>query len=267
MKDVQLVTKNTTNPAGNVYMLSYYFIFRGRCCESGNLMTGRSVVRTRHPPLDFPCLGLGNLAVSQLPRFLRGSMAAKHQKGVTTERFCNLGVLRDRYFAHIHASRLNGHPSVLASAYSVTPGFEPRTSDMPGERVNTTPPTHANVFTLERCDWCARLIEGRSSNCPRCDDRLSRQSGRPTFGSNTLDRDGGGLQEAAQIIQTIKNGLSHKISEIHSFANKFGFAIDSSEFPTDSLVCGVSRQLYVLHQAVSCSSCFDIGDIAMHVYL
>ncbi|KER24375.1 hypothetical protein T265_07934 [Opisthorchis viverrini] len=37
---------------------------------------------------------------------------------------------------------------------------------MRGERVTATPPTHADVFTLERCDWCARLIERRPSNCP-----------------------------------------------------------------------------------------------------
>ncbi|GAA55034.1 cathepsin D [Clonorchis sinensis] len=38
----------------------------------------------------------------------------------------------------------------------------------------------ANVFTLERCDWCARPIERRPSNCPGCDDRLTRQSGLPS---------------------------------------------------------------------------------------
>ncbi|KAG5442903.1 hypothetical protein CSKR_107392 [Clonorchis sinensis] len=38
---------------------------------SANLLTGRSVVRTRLLPLDFPCLGLGNLAVSQPSCFLR----------------------------------------------------------------------------------------------------------------------------------------------------------------------------------------------------
>ncbi|KAG5447060.1 hypothetical protein CSKR_108911 [Clonorchis sinensis] len=37
-----------------------------------------------------------------------------------------------------------------------------------------------NVFTLERCDWCARSIERRPSNCPGCDDRLSRQLGLPS---------------------------------------------------------------------------------------
>ncbi|KER26411.1 hypothetical protein T265_06330 [Opisthorchis viverrini] len=41
---------------------------RGRDGPSGksaNLLTGKSVVRIRPPPLDFPCLCLGNLAVSQ----------------------------------------------------------------------------------------------------------------------------------------------------------------------------------------------------------
>ncbi|KAG5443857.1 hypothetical protein CSKR_100088, partial [Clonorchis sinensis] len=32
---------------------------------NANLPTGRSVVRTRHLPVDFPCLGLGNLKLSQ----------------------------------------------------------------------------------------------------------------------------------------------------------------------------------------------------------
>ncbi|KAG5447959.1 hypothetical protein CSKR_100925 [Clonorchis sinensis] len=47
---------------------------RGRDGSSGrstNLLTERSVVRTRPLPLDFPCLGLGNLAVSQPSCFLR----------------------------------------------------------------------------------------------------------------------------------------------------------------------------------------------------
>ncbi|KER28151.1 hypothetical protein T265_04981 [Opisthorchis viverrini] len=43
-------------------------------CQAGtiftNLLTGGSVVRTRPLPLDFPCLGLGNLAVSQPSCFL-----------------------------------------------------------------------------------------------------------------------------------------------------------------------------------------------------
>ncbi|KER30296.1 hypothetical protein T265_03245 [Opisthorchis viverrini] len=50
---------------------------------SANLLTGRSVVQTRPRPLDFPCLGLGNLTVSQ-PSC---GMAAGHRKGVTNERF------------------------------------------------------------------------------------------------------------------------------------------------------------------------------------
>ncbi|KAG5447535.1 hypothetical protein CSKR_101305 [Clonorchis sinensis] len=39
--------------------------------QSANLLTGRSVVRTPPLPLDFPCLGLGNLAVSQPSCFIR----------------------------------------------------------------------------------------------------------------------------------------------------------------------------------------------------
>ncbi|GAA51057.1 hypothetical protein CLF_105513, partial [Clonorchis sinensis] len=36
--------------------------------------------------------------------------------------------------------------------------------------------------------------------------------------------------------------------------------------PAESPVFGVSRRLNVLHQASSCSSCYDIRDIAIHVY-
>ncbi|KAG5455193.1 hypothetical protein CSKR_106507 [Clonorchis sinensis] len=39
--------------------------------QSTNLLTGRSVVRTRPLHVDFPCLGLGNLAQSQPSCFLR----------------------------------------------------------------------------------------------------------------------------------------------------------------------------------------------------
>ncbi|KAG5453958.1 hypothetical protein CSKR_110042 [Clonorchis sinensis] len=35
--------------------------------------------------------------------------------------------------------------------------------------------------------------------------------------------------------------------------------------PAESPVCDVSRQLNVLHQAASCSSCYDIRDIVTHV--
>ncbi|KAG5452448.1 hypothetical protein CSKR_112878 [Clonorchis sinensis] len=36
--------------------------------------------------------------------------------------------------------------------------------------------------------------------------------------------------------------------------------------PVESPVCDVSRQLNVLHQAASCSTGYDIRDIAIHVY-
>ncbi|KER31058.1 hypothetical protein T265_02622 [Opisthorchis viverrini] len=48
-----------------------------------------SVVPTRPQPLDFPCLGLGNLAVSEPSCFQyshSGCMAARHRKYVTAER-------------------------------------------------------------------------------------------------------------------------------------------------------------------------------------
>ncbi|KER26968.1 hypothetical protein T265_05876 [Opisthorchis viverrini] len=52
--------------------------------QSANLLTGRSVVRTRPLPLDFPCPGLGNLSVSQPPS---GGVTARHRKGATAGRY------------------------------------------------------------------------------------------------------------------------------------------------------------------------------------
>ncbi|KER31574.1 hypothetical protein T265_02216 [Opisthorchis viverrini] len=71
-------------------------------------------------------------------------------------------------------------PLVLSSiAYpTAVSGLELQTPDMRSERVTTTPSTHANVFTLKRRDWGAQPIERRLSNCPGCDDRLTRQPGR-----------------------------------------------------------------------------------------
>ncbi|KAG5446352.1 hypothetical protein CSKR_104273 [Clonorchis sinensis] len=50
-------------------MLPTWWVWRDG--SSANLLTARSVVRTPPLPLDFPCLGLGNLAVSQSSGFLR----------------------------------------------------------------------------------------------------------------------------------------------------------------------------------------------------
>ncbi|KAG5447170.1 hypothetical protein CSKR_106415, partial [Clonorchis sinensis] len=53
--------------------------------------------------------------------------------------------------------------------------------------------------------------------------------------------------------------------EIHSFAYQFGFCERLTWNPAESPVCDVSRQLNVLHQAASCSSCYDIRDIVIHL--
>ncbi|KER24068.1 hypothetical protein T265_14499, partial [Opisthorchis viverrini] len=47
-----------------------YCIQRGRDGSVYRALTGMSVARIQPPPPDFPCLGLGNLAVSQPPCFL-----------------------------------------------------------------------------------------------------------------------------------------------------------------------------------------------------
>ncbi|KAG5450639.1 hypothetical protein CSKR_100115, partial [Clonorchis sinensis] len=53
-------------------------------------------------------------------------------------------------------------------------------------------------------------------------------------------------------------------TQLHT--NLFGFCERLTWNPAESLVCDVFRQLNVLHKAASCSSCYDIRDIAMHVY-
>ncbi|KER23883.1 hypothetical protein T265_14541, partial [Opisthorchis viverrini] len=37
--------------------------------------------------------------------------------------------------------------------------------------------------------------------------------------------------------------------------------------PAESLVCDVSRQLNLLHQAASCFSCCDVRDVAVHIFV
>ncbi|KAG5445639.1 hypothetical protein CSKR_104830, partial [Clonorchis sinensis] len=45
---------------------------------------------------------------------------------------------------------------------------------------------------------------------------------------------------------------------------QFGFCERLTWNPAESPVCDVFRQLNVLHQAASCSSCYDIRDIVIH---
>ncbi|KER25636.1 hypothetical protein T265_06927 [Opisthorchis viverrini] len=58
----------------------------------------------------------------------------------------------------------------------------------------------------------------------------------------------------------------HELSEIGSFASKYGFDGKPTWIPAESLVCDVSRQLNVLHQVASCPSRYDIRDITIHIY-
>ncbi|KAG5452869.1 hypothetical protein CSKR_107412, partial [Clonorchis sinensis] len=54
------------------------------------------------------------------------------------------------------------------------------------------------------------------------------------------------------------------IGEIHSFANKIWFCERLTLNPAESLVCDVSRQVNVQHQATSYFSCYGMRDIAIH---
>ncbi|KAG5448793.1 hypothetical protein CSKR_111446 [Clonorchis sinensis] len=76
---------------------------------SANLLTGRSVVRTRPPYLDLPCLGLGNVTAFVLPS---GSMAARHRKRTTAERLQNHSLQQLSSFSHLNLSSIpaNGCP-------------------------------------------------------------------------------------------------------------------------------------------------------------
>ncbi|KER29254.1 LOW QUALITY PROTEIN: hypothetical protein T265_13411 [Opisthorchis viverrini] len=57
-----------------------------------------------------------------------------------------------------------------------------------------------------------------------------------------------------------------EVSEIHSLICKLIWSFERLIWnPAESLVCGVLRQLNVLHQAASCFSRYDIRDIAMNL--
>ncbi|KAG5446395.1 hypothetical protein CSKR_113784 [Clonorchis sinensis] len=58
-------------------------------------------------------------------------------------------------------------------------------------------------------------------------------------------------------------------SEREDFGKQKNYTVPSNKprltwNPTESLACDVSRQLNVLHQAASCSGCYNIRDIAIH---
>ncbi|GAA55316.1 hypothetical protein CLF_107568 [Clonorchis sinensis] len=73
--------------------------------------------------------------------------------------------------------RLRGHSFIMAIMRAVKRKRRKR----PVRSAHTlTLNACANLLTLERCDWYARLIERRPSSCPGCDDRLTRQSELPS---------------------------------------------------------------------------------------
>ncbi|KAG5443318.1 hypothetical protein CSKR_107290 [Clonorchis sinensis] len=76
--------------------------------------------------------------------------------------------------------------------------------------------------------------------------------------------DGGGGDDGVRKMQIRYEKRKPSSEEIQSFANQFGFCERLTWNPAESPVCGVFRQLNVLHQTASCSSCYDIRDIAIH---
>ncbi|KAG5454512.1 hypothetical protein CSKR_111523 [Clonorchis sinensis] len=72
-----------------------------------------------------------------------------------------------------------------------------------------------------------------------------------------------------------KTYYSHLISSIRRYTQNYENTITCKQIwfcerlnwnPAESLVCDVSRQLSVLHQAASYSSCYDIRNITIPVY-
>ncbi|KER29718.1 hypothetical protein T265_13310, partial [Opisthorchis viverrini] len=137
-----------------------------------------------------------------------------------------------------------------------------RTSDMRGAQVTTTPPTHSNLFTHERCDWCARPIERRSSNCPGCEDRLTCQSPLP---SQTLFRFGATSNSVSMWTHTVWLNGSLRCANRHTTVKSSLFVcylnpnwtvfekythlqinLVFTRDSTESLVCDIP-QLNVLH--------------------
>ncbi|KER19912.1 hypothetical protein T265_15432, partial [Opisthorchis viverrini] len=97
----------------------------GSSGESANLLTGRSVVRTRPLPLDFPCLGLGNRAVSQSSCFSRVAW----QLG--TRRVLQLNDLLFIYFAHCNPPIVELTFSLLTYIYTYNIPFSCSTLSVP----------------------------------------------------------------------------------------------------------------------------------------
>ncbi|KAG5451889.1 hypothetical protein CSKR_111264 [Clonorchis sinensis] len=73
-----------------------------------------------------------------------------------------------------HCTRVSQILELISSAYPVAvPGFEPRTSDMRGERVTTTPPTHASEFSRLNRRTCPRLSDVTGAPDSSNDDPMS----------------------------------------------------------------------------------------------
>ncbi|KAG5442929.1 hypothetical protein CSKR_104773 [Clonorchis sinensis] len=91
-------------------------------------MTGRSVVRTRPLPLDFPCLGLDNLVVSQPSCFIRMAWELGTERMLQLNNVLTLGYLVTcRIVPHLFGAQLPRHPKEargcgycpVAQAYTV----------------------------------------------------------------------------------------------------------------------------------------------------
>ncbi|KER30907.1 hypothetical protein T265_02722 [Opisthorchis viverrini] len=98
-------------------------------CDISNIMptesyqnVRRSVVRTRPPPLDFPCLGLGNLRVSQLSCLLRVAW----QLG--TERALQLNDYYYYYYYYYYYQNVAENPSTAHDRFRPSWSFSGRRS-------------------------------------------------------------------------------------------------------------------------------------------
>ncbi|KAG5441498.1 hypothetical protein CSKR_109790 [Clonorchis sinensis] len=94
------------------------------------------------------------------------------------------------------------------------------------------------------------------SNCPaQCPSLLNCVKTQPVLYFKTVRLPQLLLREPKSVICQ-QNTLIHK---------QIWFCERLTWNPAKSLVCDISRQLNVLHQGSSCSSCYDIRDIAIHI--
>ncbi|KER30541.1 hypothetical protein T265_13151, partial [Opisthorchis viverrini] len=118
---------------------------------SANLLTGRSVVRTRPLLLDFRCLGLGDLAVSQSLCLLRVALQLDTERVLQLEDFSITPFVRPKG-GHLSSSMQTKPKNKNCSAATLFRCL----SAMPPEG-NTTTETPPGCSGLDRSSYTAEV--------------------------------------------------------------------------------------------------------------